>query len=211
MEPENDGFWRISSSTDSFSGSILVFRGVTHTKRYYWRCFVWQVLQSEIPTEMPLPETDKVQKKNKKAIKDIQGNRGHREITSTSIERVMFKLSLFNVLNGQRFACSEKEALGNVSLVLWIAGKSSWFKKIQRLRPGLAGIINSPWVKSDKFSALFAFLSEWGGRAAQKYKISTDDTSPTSRNCQKYVDEKNTWLFACFFFLQGGGGISPEL
>ena len=69
---------------------------------------------------MPLPETAKVQ--IKKAIKDIQGNGGHREITSTSIERVMFKLSLFNVLNGQRFACSEMEALGNV---LWIAGKSS--------------------------------------------------------------------------------------
>ena len=63
-------------------------------------CFVWQVLQSEIPLARD-------RQSGKKAIKDIQGNRGHREITSTSIERVMFKLFLFNVLNGQRFACSE--------------------------------------------------------------------------------------------------------
>ena len=56
------------------------------------------------------------------------------------------------------------------------------------------------------FCTFRIFFGGWGGRAAQKYKISTDDTSPTSRNCQKYVDEKNTLLFACVFFFAGGGG-----
>lgn len=119
----------------------------------------------------------------------------------------MFKLSLFNVLNGQRFACSEMKALGNVSLVLWIAGKSSWFKKIQRLRPGLAGIINSPWVKSDTFSALFAyFFRGVGGAELRKNTRSVPMILRQHHETAKNMLTRKILTFRmCFFFCRGGG------
>ena len=69
---------------------------------------------------------------------------------------------------------------------------------------------NCPKCVDDKFSARFACFFLWGGgRAAQKYKISTDDTTlPTSRNCPKCGDDKFSALFACFFF--GGGGRAAQ-
>ena len=104
----------------------------------------------------------------------------------------MFKLSLFNVLNGQRFACSEMETWQCVPGVV-DRGEIIIIQENPKIEARVGWHHQLTLGEERQIFCVFRiFFGGWGGRAAQKYKISTADTSPTSRNCQKYVDEKNT-------------------